>query len=69
VLKESAYHHGNLKTELLNAALKLISETGSQAFTLREVARRAGVSQMRRTAISVIKMTYLALWRPRGSAN
>jgi AcrR family transcriptional regulator len=44
VLKERAYHHGNLKTELLNAALKLISETGPQAFTLREVARRAGVS-------------------------
>ena len=44
MLKERAYHHGNLKTELLNAALKLISETGPQAFTLREVARRAGVS-------------------------
>jgi AcrR family transcriptional regulator len=44
VPKERAYHHGNLKTELLNAALKLISESGPQAFTLREVARRAGVS-------------------------
>jgi AcrR family transcriptional regulator len=44
VSKERPYHHGNLKTELLNAALKLISETGPQGFTLREVARRAGVS-------------------------
>ena len=38
------YHHGNLKQALLNAALALISEVGPQAFTLREVARRAGVS-------------------------
>jgi AcrR family transcriptional regulator len=38
------YHHGNLKEALLNAALALIGEVGPQAFTLREVARRAGVS-------------------------
>jgi AcrR family transcriptional regulator len=38
------YHHGNLKAALLNASLALISEVGPQAFTLREVARRAGVS-------------------------
>jgi AcrR family transcriptional regulator len=39
-----SYHHGNLKQELLNASLDLIREGGSEAFTLREVARRAGVS-------------------------
>jgi AcrR family transcriptional regulator len=38
------YHHGNLKAELLKAALSLFRETGAQGFTLREVARRAGVS-------------------------
>jgi AcrR family transcriptional regulator len=38
------YHHGNLREALLNAALRLISEVGPMAFTLREVARRAGVS-------------------------
>jgi AcrR family transcriptional regulator len=38
------YHHGSLKQALFNAALALISEVGPQAFTLREVARRAGVS-------------------------
>jgi AcrR family transcriptional regulator len=38
------YHHGNLREALLDAALALISEVGPQAFTLREVARRAGVS-------------------------
>jgi len=38
------YHHGNLRETLLKAALGLISEVGPTAFTLREVARRAGVS-------------------------
>jgi AcrR family transcriptional regulator len=38
------YHHGNLKQVLLASAVQLISEVGPQAFTLREVARRAGVS-------------------------
>lgn len=38
------YHHGNLREALLKAALRLISEVGPTAFTLREVARRAGVS-------------------------
>jgi AcrR family transcriptional regulator len=38
------YHHGNLKQKLLDSAVTLIAEAGPQAFTLREVARRAGVS-------------------------
>ena len=38
------YHHGNLREALLKAAVRLISEVGPTAFTLREVARRAGVS-------------------------
>jgi AcrR family transcriptional regulator len=42
--KAKPYHHGNLRAALLNAALRLISEVGPTAFTLREVARRAGVS-------------------------
>jgi len=42
--KTKPYHHGNLREALLNAALRLISEVGPTAFTLREVARRAGVS-------------------------
>ena len=44
VSKERSYHHGNLKAGLLKSALNLIRETGSHGFTLREVARRAGVS-------------------------
>jgi len=38
------YHHGNLRKTLLDAAVALIGEAGPHAFTLREVARRAGVS-------------------------
>lgn len=38
------YHHTNLRKTLLGAAVDLIGEIGPQAFTLREVARRAGVS-------------------------
>jgi len=42
--KTRPYHHGNLKRVLLGASLALIREIGPSAFTLREVARRAGVS-------------------------
>jgi len=38
------YHHGNLRDALLQASLGLIREGGIREFTLREVARRAGVS-------------------------
>jgi AcrR family transcriptional regulator len=40
----SSYHHGDLRRALLDTALRLIAEEGSSSFTLREVARRAGVS-------------------------
>lgn len=38
------YHRTNLRQTLLDAAVTLIAEVGSRAFTLREIARRAGVS-------------------------
>jgi len=44
VTRETPYHHGNLRKALLDAAVALIGEVGPRAFTLREVARRAGVS-------------------------
>ncbi|HEY1767702.1 MAG TPA: TetR/AcrR family transcriptional regulator [Terracidiphilus sp.] len=42
--RSTPYHHGNLRKALLEAAVALIGEVGPRAFTLREVARRAGVS-------------------------
>jgi AcrR family transcriptional regulator len=38
------YHHGYLAAALVDAALALLDETQDWAFSLREVARRAGVS-------------------------
>lgn len=42
--RKRAYHHGNLRETLLDATAHLIAEAGATGFTLREVARRAGVS-------------------------
>jgi AcrR family transcriptional regulator len=39
-----AYHHGDLRSALVNAALELLEEGGETALSLRAVARRAGVS-------------------------
>ena len=41
---KARYHHGDLRAALLDAALAVISEIGPQGLTIREVARRAGVS-------------------------
>jgi AcrR family transcriptional regulator len=41
---QGPYHHGNLKPTLVEAAVALLDETQDWAFSLREVARRAGVS-------------------------
>jgi AcrR family transcriptional regulator len=44
VKSQKPYHHANLRGVLLDAAIAFIAEVGPTAFTLREVARRAGVS-------------------------
>jgi AcrR family transcriptional regulator len=38
------YHHGDLRRVLVEAALQLVSEGGMEAVSVREAARRAGVS-------------------------
>ena len=43
---ERGYHHGELRTALVGAALELLAEAGADALSLRAVARRAGVSAM-----------------------
>lgn len=40
----STYHHGNLREALIAQALALAAEAGLEAVSIREVARRAGVS-------------------------
>ena len=41
---ERRYHHGSLRSALLEAAEAVIAERGVDGFSLRETARRAGVS-------------------------
>jgi AcrR family transcriptional regulator len=41
---ERPYHHGDLRRTIVNAALEILRETQSVEFSLRELARRAGVS-------------------------
>ena len=43
-IRKRAYHHGNLREALIKATLRAIAEDGPDGFTLRDVARRAGVS-------------------------
>ena len=39
-----AYHHGDLKAALKNAALRLVGEKGPRGFSLNEASRLAGVT-------------------------
>jgi AcrR family transcriptional regulator len=42
--KRETYHHGDLRQALIAAALELVSEKDVDSVSLREVARRVGVS-------------------------
>ncbi|TDD31713.1 TetR/AcrR family transcriptional regulator [Actinomadura sp. KC06] len=41
---QPSYHHGNLRRAVLDAAVEAIAEQGTAAWSLRQLARRAGVS-------------------------
>lgn len=43
-MTERPYHHGNLRTALLERAEEVLRERGAQALSLRELARDVGVS-------------------------
>lgn len=42
--RREAYHHGALREALIEATEGLLAERGAEGFSLREVARRSGVS-------------------------
>lgn len=42
---KAAYHHGDLREALLAATLHIVRKAGPDAVTLRDVAKRAGVSE------------------------
>lgn len=41
---DKPYHHGDLRRALITAALEILNQEQDWSFTLRELARRAGVS-------------------------
>ncbi|MDP9869996.1 MULTISPECIES: TetR/AcrR family transcriptional regulator [Streptosporangium] len=43
-IDQPTYHHGNLRRAIIDTALKAIGESGPAGWSLRELARRAGVS-------------------------
>jgi AcrR family transcriptional regulator len=43
-MTRQSYHHGDLRRALLKAAAEAISESGVAALSMRDLARRAGVS-------------------------
>jgi AcrR family transcriptional regulator len=44
IMKSKTYHHGNLKEVLISAGLEILSEKGMEGLSLRNVAKRIGVS-------------------------
>lgn len=43
--QKSTYHHGNLREELLAQGMAIVEEQGLGALTMRELAKRVGVTQ------------------------
>ena len=43
-MSKTAYHHGDLKNALIQAAIEILAQEGAAGLSLRKAARRAGVS-------------------------
>ena len=63
------YHHGDLRGALLKAARIILEEQGPRALTLREAARRAGVSHAAPCSISPAFACSWPIALPRGLTN
>ena len=44
-LEQNSYHHGNLRAELLAAAVEMLGQIGADKLSMRAVSRQLGVSQ------------------------
>jgi len=44
IMESKTYHHGNLKEALISAGLEILSEHGLEGLSLRNVAKKIGVS-------------------------
>jgi AcrR family transcriptional regulator len=67
--KKRAYHHGNLRTELLDTAIAELASSGAAALSLRALARRVGVSQTAPYRHFADKEALLAAMAVRGYAG
>src|SRR3954467_9814295 len=43
-MADRPYHHGDLRTAVIDAAVREVEAVGASAVSMREIARRAGVS-------------------------
>ena len=64
--RKSDYHHGNLRSALIQSGLELIDEKGIRALTLREIGKRLGVSRTAAYAHFKDKSAILAAIREAG---
>ncbi len=44
ISREQKYHHGDLKKAIMDAGLEMAAESGLESLSLREIARRIGVT-------------------------
>lgn len=77
---DKPYHHGDLRTKLIQVGVEILQESGPSALSLRELARRAGVShaapyrhfpdhQALLAAIAAEGFDLLGAWIAKASAN
>ena len=64
-----AYHHGNLRAELLDTAIEQLREQGTEDLSLRALARAIGVSQTAPYRHFADKGELLAAMATRGYRN
>ena len=62
---ERAYHHGNLREALIQAARDLIKEKGPAGFTFADAARSAGVSPAAMVSAAPLRKSRLVTPRMR----
>jgi AcrR family transcriptional regulator len=62
-IQERPYHHGDLRRAIVRAAPEILSEMQSVDFSLRELARRAGVSHNAPYSILPRSLSYWRLSR------
>lgn len=68
-MARSTYHHGDLRAALLAEAAALVAERGAAGVSLRELARRAGVSHAAPAHHFTDRRGCSPRWPPRDSAD